>query len=33
MPPFGNLFEMEVFVAESLTHEYEIAFNAAPIPK
>lgn len=28
MPPFGNLFEMEVFVAESLTHEYEIAFNA-----
>jgi Ala-tRNA(Pro) deacylase len=28
MPPFGNLYGMEVFVAESLTHNEEIAFNA-----
>ena len=28
MPPFGNLYGMEVFVAESLTHNQEIAFNA-----
>ncbi len=28
MPPFGNLFAMEVFVAESLAMEEEIAFNA-----
>jgi Ala-tRNA(Pro) deacylase len=28
MPPFGNLYGMEVFVAESLTHNDEIAFNA-----
>jgi|ERR1051325_25183 Ala-tRNA(Pro) deacylase len=28
MPPFGNLYGMEVFVAEALTHEDEIAFNA-----
>jgi len=28
MPPFGNLYDMEVYVAESLTGEKEIAFNA-----
>jgi len=28
MPPFGNLYEMEVFVAERLTEDEEIAFNA-----
>ena len=28
MPPFGNLYDMEVFVAETLTGEKEIAFNA-----
>jgi Ala-tRNA(Pro) deacylase len=28
MPPFGNLYDMEVFVAESLTKNEEIAFNA-----
>src|SRR6476620_2799113 len=28
MPPFGNLYGMEVFVAESLTNNDEIAFNA-----
>jgi len=28
MPPFGNLYDMEVFVAESLAEEKEIAFNA-----
>lgn len=28
MPPFGNLYGMEVFVAESLTEDKEIAFNA-----
>jgi len=28
MPPFGNLFGMEVFVAEHLTEDEEIAFNA-----
>jgi Ala-tRNA(Pro) deacylase len=28
MPPFGNLYDMEVFIAESLTHNDEIAFNA-----
>lgn len=28
MPPFGNLYGMEVFVDESLTKEKEIAFNA-----
>jgi Ala-tRNA(Pro) deacylase len=28
MPPFGNLYGMEVFVAEALTHRPEIAFNA-----
>jgi Ala-tRNA(Pro) deacylase len=28
MPPFGNLYDMEVYVAESLTEEKEIAFNA-----
>jgi Ala-tRNA(Pro) deacylase len=28
MPPFGNLYEMDVFVAESLTEDEEIAFNA-----
>jgi len=28
MPPFGNLYEMEVFVAESLSYRPEIAFNA-----
>lgn len=28
MPPFGNLYGMSVFVAESLTSHHEIAFNA-----
>lgn len=28
MPPFGNLYGMEVFVAESLTEDEEISFNA-----
>ena len=28
MPPFGNLYDMEVYVAESLSHDEEIAFNA-----
>lgn len=28
MPPFGNLYEMETFVEESLTEDEEIAFNA-----
>jgi Ala-tRNA(Pro) deacylase len=28
MPPFGNLYDMPVHVAASLTHEREIAFNA-----
>ena len=28
MPPFGNLYGLEVFVAESLAEEGEIAFNA-----
>ena len=28
MPPFGNLYGMDVYVAESLTGEKEITFNA-----
>jgi Ala-tRNA(Pro) deacylase len=28
MPPFGNLYGMEVFVDESLSEDDEIAFNA-----
>jgi Ala-tRNA(Pro) deacylase len=28
MPPFGNLYEMDVFVANELTQDEEIAFNA-----
>lgn len=28
MPPFGNLYDMETFVAEVLTDNDEIAFNA-----
>lgn len=28
MPPFGNLYKMEVFVAESLTKDEAIAFSA-----
>jgi Ala-tRNA(Pro) deacylase len=28
MPPFGNLYGMDVYVAESLTADEEIAFNA-----
>jgi Ala-tRNA(Pro) deacylase len=28
MPPFGNLYEMEVFVAPSLVSHSDIAFNA-----
>ncbi len=27
MPPFGNLFDMEVYVAESLAEDYQIAFS------
>lgn len=28
MPPFGNLYEMPVYVDETLTHDEQIAFNA-----
>src|SRR5213595_594298 len=28
MPPFGNLYGMDVYVAEGLTNNEEIAFNA-----
>ena len=28
MPPFGNLYGMEVYVAEALAEDEEIAFNA-----
>src|SRR6266702_7109080 len=28
MPPFGNLYGMDVYVAEALTNNDEIAFNA-----
>jgi Ala-tRNA(Pro) deacylase len=28
MPPFGNLYEMQVFVEGNLTEDTEIAFNA-----
>ncbi len=28
MPPFGNLYDMDVYVAEQLTQDEEIAFNA-----
>lgn len=28
MPPFGNLYGIDVFVAESLANNHEIAFNA-----
>ncbi|MBI9033087.1 MAG: YbaK/EbsC family protein [Bacteroidales bacterium] len=28
MPPFGNLYQMDVYVAESLTEDEEIYFNA-----
>jgi len=28
MPPFGNLYGIEVYVAKSLTEDEEIAFNA-----
>lgn len=28
MPPFGNLYEMDVYLAESLTQNEEIVFNA-----
>lgn len=28
MPPFGNLYDMDVFVDPLLTEDYEIAFNA-----
>jgi Ala-tRNA(Pro) deacylase len=28
MPPFGNLYGLQVYVAESLTRDKEIAFNA-----
>jgi Ala-tRNA(Pro) deacylase len=28
MPPFGNLYDMPVYVAESLSKDDEIAFNA-----
>lgn len=27
MPPFGNLYDIETFVSESLTGDVEIAFN------
>lgn len=28
MPPFGNLYDMPVYVSRSLTHDKRIAFNA-----
>ena len=28
MPPFGNLYNMDVYATEELTHDPEIAFNA-----
>jgi Ala-tRNA(Pro) deacylase len=28
MPPFGNLYDMPVFVDQTLTQDEEIAFNA-----
>jgi len=28
MPPFGNLYGLDVYIAESLTEDAEIAFNA-----
>jgi Ala-tRNA(Pro) deacylase len=28
MPPFGNLYGMQVYVAKTLTYDKEIAFNA-----
>lgn len=28
MPPFGNLYDMDVYVAESLLEDEEISFNA-----
>jgi len=28
MPPFGNLYDMDVYVAEQLAEDEEIAFNA-----
>ena len=28
MPPFGNLYDMDVFVDQALTQDEEIAFNA-----
>ena len=28
MPPFGNIYEIDVYVAESLAEDEEIAFNA-----
>jgi Ala-tRNA(Pro) deacylase len=28
MPPFGNLYDMPVYVDETLTRDHEIAFNA-----
>jgi len=28
MPPFGNLYDMDVYVAESLAEDEEITFNA-----
>jgi Ala-tRNA(Pro) deacylase len=28
MPPIGNLYGMDVFVAQALTQDKEIAFNA-----
>jgi Ala-tRNA(Pro) deacylase len=28
MPPFGNLYDLPVYVDESLSHDKEIAFNA-----
>ncbi len=28
MPPFGNLYDLDVYVAQELTEDLEIAFNA-----
>ncbi len=28
MPPFGNLYDMDVYVADAMTHDELVAFNA-----
>jgi Ala-tRNA(Pro) deacylase len=31
MPPFGNLYDLPVYVAERLTEDDEIAFNSGSL--